>query len=351
MQDKDKSINSKSFNRNDNKQTTEDLKRLQSMDLGNKIQVTQARIMEWYNRNDKRCYVSFSGGKDSTVLADITAQVCLLFNCKLVLWFSDTGLEYPEVREHVKAFPQYLRDKYGIEVELIMDYPKDKSGKRITFRDVILSEGYPIISKEVALKLHDARRNPNGYSMQSFIEGSPKNIKYPKFKLVKYRYLLDAPFEISHKCCDIMKKNPSKQFEKESNLMPIIGTMACESNVRRTEWLKNGCNAFDNARPISRPLSFWLEQDILQYIKKYELPYPTVYGEIIKDEGGNLNTTGCDRTGCMFCGFGCHLEKEPNRFQRLRETHPKVWNYCMKPVEDGGLGMKEVLKYIDVKIE
>lgn len=38
------------------------------MDLSNKIQVTQARIMEWYNRNDKKCYISFSGGKDSTVL-------------------------------------------------------------------------------------------------------------------------------------------------------------------------------------------------------------------------------------------------------------------------------------------
>lgn len=67
----DKNINSKSFDKSDNKQTSEDLKRLQEMNLGNKIQVTQARIMEWYNRNDKNCYVSFSGGKDSTVLADI----------------------------------------------------------------------------------------------------------------------------------------------------------------------------------------------------------------------------------------------------------------------------------------
>ena len=127
--------------------------------------------------------------------------------------------------------------------------------------------------------------------------------------------------------------------------------MACESNARRTEWLKNGCNAFNNSRPMSRPLSFWVEQDILEYIKRYQLPYPTVYGEIIEDENGNLKTTGCDRTGCMFCGFGCHLEKEPNRFQKLKQTHPKVWEYCMKPISEGGLGMKDVLEFIGVKIE
>lgn len=126
--------------------------------------------MEWYNRNDKNCYVSFSGGKDSTVLADITAQVCSLFNCKIVLWFSDTGLEYPEVREHVKKFPQYLQNKYNIEVELVMDYPKDRNGKRITFRDVILNKGYPIITKEISRDVGVAQNNPDGKTAQKFIK-------------------------------------------------------------------------------------------------------------------------------------------------------------------------------------
>lgn len=331
--------------------TDADLREMQSRTLEDKIQTSFAKIMGAMVRYKNQVYVSFSGGKDSTVLADLVAKCCKMFECKLVLWFSDTGLEFPEIREHVKKFADWLREKYEIEVELIIDYPKDKKGKRITFRDVIMTEGYPIISKEVALKIRDARNNPNGYAMQSFVEGSPKNIKYPKFKLVKYHYLLDAPFKISHKCCDIMKKNPSKRFEKETGLIPIIGTMACESNARRTEWLKNGCNAFDNKRPMSRPMSFWLEQDVLRYLKKYEVPYPSVYGEIVEDENGNLKTTGEERTGCMFCGFGCHLEKEPNRFQKRKQTHPRQYEFCMKPVDEGGLGMREVLDYIGVKYE
>lgn len=352
MQEKDKNINSKQFNRSDNKQTIEDLQRLQSMDLCNKIQVTQARIMEWYNRNDKKCYVSFSGGKDSTVLADITAQICSLFNCKLVLWFSDTGLEYPEVREHVKKFPQYLEDKYSIEVELIMDYPKDKDGKRITFRDVILTKGYPMITKDISRDVGVAQNNPNGKTAQKFIKGSDYHKKYgDTWMLDKWSYLIKAPFHISNQCCSVMKKTPAHKFDKNSGLKPIIGTMACESINRRSQWLKYGCNSFDAKNPASKPMSFWKEQDVLEYIVKYDIPYPSVYGEIKQDKNGKYFTTGLERTGCVFCGFGCHIEKEPNRFQRLKQTHPKLYEYCMKSIENGGLGMQEVLEYIGVKIE
>ena len=141
------------------------------------------------------------------------------------------------------------------------------------------------------------------------------------------------------------------KYEKQTGRKPIIGTMACESSQRKINWIKDGCNAFNAKRPISKPLSFWTEQDILAYIKKYDLKYASVYGEIQSDVNGKLYTTKCDRTGCVFCGFGCQAESSPNRFQRLKHTHPKLWEYCMKPVEQGGLGMKDVLNYINVPIE
>ena len=150
--------------------------------------------------------------------------------------------------------------------------------------------------------------------------------------------------------------------------------MASESRLRYQKWLQNGCNAFENKRPVSQPLSFWTEQDILHYIKKFNLLYCSVYGDIVIDDGDDnqinlidyigeyepedrLKTTGCDRTGCIFCMFGCHLEKEPNRFQRLKETHPRQYQYCIGGGEmvDGkwqpskeGLGLGKVLDYIGV---
>lgn len=331
----------------ENKFTQEDLKRLQFYDLGNKIQISIARIMEFYNRYDKKCYISFSGGKDSTVLAWLAAQVCELFSCKLVLWFSDTGLEFPELREHVKTYSEWLKLTFSIEVETIIDTPKDKNGKRILFKDVILNEGYPILSKNISRQIGDVQKLGNDCWAARCFDGRETGM----YDMRRWKYVLDAPFKVSNKCCDIMKKRPAHKFTKQSGLMPIIGTMACESRQRKTEWLHNGCNAFDKKNPSSQPMSFWTEQDVLECLVKYKIPYPSVYGEILQNEKGIWYTTGYNRTGCMFCAYGCHLEKEPNRFQMLKETHPKIWNYCMKSIEDGGLGMRKVLEYIGVKVE
>ena len=147
-----------------------------------------------------------------------------------------------------------------------------------------------------------------------------------------------------------MKKKPAKKYEKATDSRAILGTMACEGRARQSTWLKHGCNAFDSTRPISQPMSFWTEQDVLEYLSLTEIPYASVYGDIVK-ENDKYRTTGCQRTGCVFCGFGCHLDQEPNRFQRLKEIHPKLWEYCMRDWDKGGLAMKNVLEYIGVKIE
>ncbi len=101
-------------------------------------------------------------------------------------------------------------------------------------------------------------------------------------------------------------------------------------------YLQYGCNAFDTTRPMSRPLAFWTEKDIWEYIEKYKITYPE---ELYK-------TLGYQRTGCMFCMFGTHMEKEPNKFQRMKETHPKQYEYCMNQ-----LGLAEVLDYLKIKKE
>ena len=313
----------------DNKYTSEDLKIMQSWPLERKIQVTQTRIIEWYQKNDGKVYISFSGGKDSTVLLDLVRRIYP----DVPAVFIDTGLEYPELREFVKTVPNVTWLK-----------------PEMNFRKVIETYGYPLISKDVAEKIYSARKG--GYALKRFDDDSEYNKKYGcRYSVSRWTWLKDSNIPISNKCCTEMKKKPAKKYEKETGNKPIVGTMACESRTRKAVWLKNGCNAFDSKRPISQPMSFWTEQDVLQYLKEFNIPYTSVYGEIKQEENGKYYTTGYDRTGCVFCGFGCHLEKEPNRFQRLKQTHPKLWNYCMKPWDEGGLGMKEVLDYIGVKYE
>ena len=78
----------------------EELKLMQNYPLWMKVEKTKQRIREWYEYYNGEVYVSFSGGKDSTVLLHIVRSVYP----DVEAVFSDTGLEYPEIKEFVKSF-------------------------------------------------------------------------------------------------------------------------------------------------------------------------------------------------------------------------------------------------------
>lgn len=346
---------------------------MQSLPLESKVLMTERRIAEWIERfGEDGVYVSFSGGKDSTVLLHMVRR--LYPNVPAV--FVDTGLEYPEIREFVKTIDNvvWLRPK-------------------MNFKKVIEKYGYPFFSKEISESIADSRRYINNLtneqknelkealkteSIPAEIMQAPVRVKQllgvkcknfgKMYDKSRYLFMADAPFDVSNKCCYVMKKYPLYKYNNETGRKAFIATMAYESKIRTAGWMKNGCNAFNGKYPSSKPMSFWTKQDVLCYIKENKLPICSVYGDIVVDyermrqyenqmslydygisEAGRplLKTTGADRTGCMFCGFGCHLEKSPNRFEQIKETHPKQYEYIMKPTTDGGLGYKNVIDWIN----
>lgn len=150
------------------------------------------------------------------------------------------------------------------------------------------------------------------------------------FNKEKWLPLSQMPFLISNYCCNVMKKSPLKKWQTANNhTVPYIATMASESSVRKQAWLRHGCNAFEGNKKSSQPMSFWTEQDVLEYIYRYDINIADVYGEVILRDDGIYETTGVDRTGCIFCGFGLHLEKGESRFEKLKQTHPKQYEYCI----------------------
>ena len=164
-------------------------------------------------------------------------------------------------------------------------------------------------------------------SLTRIMENTGNKSRYNK---TKWLSLCQMPFLISHYCCTVMKKSPMGIYSRQHHQYPYIGTMAEESNLRKSAWIRHGCNAFDSKKITSQPLSFWTEQDILIYIKRFNLDICSIYGEIETLENGKLHCTGCQRSGCVFCGYGSHLEKDGDkRFLILKETHPKQYNYCI----------------------
>lgn len=336
------------------------LRQYQSLPLLAKVHMSQARIREWYDHWDGNVCVSFSGGKDSTVLAHLVHE----YYPDVPLVFSNTGLEYPEIQAFARKMgATFVRPK-------------------MSFSEVISTYGYPIISKENAEAIYYARviRNSgvsmltaerkrielNGERTSKFevlnVQAMANNdgewkdwrrktllgtgafeIKKSMFNKEKWLPLCyETQFMISHKCCEVMKKRPMGSYHKQHKIYPIIGTLAEESKLREQAWIRHGCNAFEGTKKTSQPMSFWLEQDVLRYIVENDLEIASVYGDIVATDSdgmqydpkltqcGKLQCTGCDRTGCIFCGFGVHLEKGETRFQRLAKTHPKQYEYCMR---------------------
>lgn len=327
--------------------TKEDLRELQALPLDLKILKTKNRIKEFYDFFGGQVYVSFSGGKDSTVLLHIAREIYPDIEAVYV----NTGLEYPEVRQHVKSFNNvvFLRPK-------------------MRFDEVIKTYGYPVISKDVAQTVYYARIKNSKWAWRK-LNGLKPNTGEPSpymERYKKYKVLTEVDFNCSNFCCLIMKEAPLRKISESKK--PIVGIMASESVRRLDAWIKTGCNAFDSKKPMSKPMSFWTEQDVLHYIKENNIPIASVYGDVVYKENPDqiriedyglencgtekLCTTGCDRTGCIFCAFGAHLETGETRFERLRRTHPRQYEYCIGGGEyvDGiwqpnskGLGMAHVL--------
>jgi len=179
---------------------------MQSLSLEAKILKTKMRIREWYDHWNGEVYVSFSGGKDSTVLLHIVREEYP----HVPAVFVDTGLEYPEIREFVKTIDNVSWLK-----------------PEMNFKEVINTYGYPVISKRQAQSIREARTTKSEILYKLRMTGIRENGEYSSYSKIseKYKNLVTAPFKISDQCCNIMKKKPIKKYVKETGGYSINGVM------------------------------------------------------------------------------------------------------------------------------
>lgn len=299
---------------NPENRTVEQLRRLQNLPLEQKINLTKRRIEQFFTEMNNRGCISLSFGKDSTVLVDIVRKI----EKDTPAIFVNTGLEYPENIE------------FGRKIDNVI-WIKPK----MSFFKVIKKYGYPVISKDVSMNISRYKNTKSDLQKELRAVGgiNPTSGKIQKRSIpLQWQWLINAPFDVSDKCCIVMKEEPMTKYQKENNLFPFVGTMAGESKRRSEMWLKRGCNMFDLKTPQSRPLSFWTDKDIWEYIHKYNLPYSKIYD------------MGETRTGCMFCLFGCQYNDNRKRFERMKILHPKHYKAAEKS------GVIDVLHYLDRKL-
>lgn len=254
----------------------------------------------------KSIHVCCSGGIDSCALVHFVHSV----DKTIKVVFSDTGQEFSEIK------------KMAVKLSDTVVRPK------IPFHVVVEKYGYPAISKNQARNISDVQ-NPTEKNLKTrtlrltgIKSNGQKGVSAGRISNC-YMHLIDK-VKLSDKCCDYLKKQPLKKYEKNNNSVPIIGEQASESDQRFMSWSNNGCFSDKGIHPFY----IFAKHDILTYILKYDIEYPVeIYGEIIMGDDGYLTTSGEKRTGCCGCLFGIKFDKK--RFVRLREIDPKKWNYYM----------------------
>ena len=214
-------------------------------------------------------YLSYSAGLDSTVLLHMIRKI---LGNDVPAVFSNTGLEFPEIVRFARKAPG--------EFEEI--YPRDKSGRRITFKQIVEQHGFPLISKETAMKIEKLRHGKLSERYRNYLLNGDERGKFGMLAK-KWRFLLDTEFDTSQKCCDKMKKKPFKEYENRTGRKPYIGTTQDEGFMRAHLYASTGCNVYDGKKIKSQPLGFWNRQDVLRYAVENDVEICSVYGDIKQD--------------------------------------------------------------------
>lgn len=245
--------------------------------------------------------VSFSGGNDSTALSLIVVD---MMGLKVPHIMSNTRLEYPETIRNAKAWEKRLADR---GVELHVAYPDKRPA------EVWREDGIPLFSKEIATRYR-----------QWISTGNDNHLKYvPEYLIPKLQKLRDAGIKLTEKCCDELKKKPMKAMRETLGLKgSITGTRAQESKARKLGYLQRGALYFStrNGQWICNPLVHWLKEDIEEMHAMHDIEI-----EQIPTESG--------RSGCVNCGFGCHIETKKGRensLQILKLRNPTMHKKTME---------------------
>lgn len=267
-------------------------------------------IIEKYG--EENFYISFSGGKDSTIVHHLVDMA--LPNNKIPRVFINTGIEYLDMVKHVKELAK--NDKR------IVIY---NSGVHIT--KMLKKYGYPFKSKEHAHKVATFQNSGYGKTVRAYINGKKPNgeksfIKCPN--ILKYQFTNLCNLKISEKCCDKLKKEVANRYQKQNKKnITIIGTRIAEGGTRRVH---KECAVFDrnNNLKIFKPINPCNDEWCEWFIEKYNIKLCKLY----------YPPFNFKRTGCAGCPFALELQDQLNVMRRLLPIDYERSMYIWKPVYD-----------------
>ena len=252
-------------------------------------------------------YLSYSGGKDSHFLYWFIKEYLKRDDIKIV--GINTYMEHHEIRDRI------------LKNSDVVLYPKIKPF------EIKEKYGIPCFSKMQDDIIDRYQRGSRARSTMERIYGVDSSGRdWTRYKLnntAKTKLLDGTLHKISPKCCKYLKKEPARQFEKDTGLKPILGVRGGESALRKSKY--KSCFTKDKKFTPIHDLSAELLEKI---IKKYNIEVPKVYNYI-------------KRTGCMGCPYGSWKHDTEKELQLINENQRNfVCQYFKESYEVLGIEVK-----------
>ena len=179
---------------------------------------------------EENFYLSFSGGKDSTVLSALV-DLAIPDN-KIPRVYANTGIELNIVRDFV--FNVARSDDRFVIIK-----------PSVPIKQMLEKDGYPFKSKKHAKKLGTYQRNGWTKTTQNYLYPSDECKTFACPKILRYQFSEDFKLKVDYKCCVNLKENPLREWAKENHKpIAIVGIMKSEGGSR----LKGKCLAFNNKK-------------------------------------------------------------------------------------------------------
>lgn len=272
-------------------------------------------------------YISFSGGKDSTILHYLIDMA--LPNNNIPRVFINTGIEYKAIVEFVKNLQK--EDDRIIIVN---------SG--VNIKQMLEKYGYPFKSKEHSLKVSEWKKGSRSKSIMNYKNGFD-NIKSSRFQCPKkllYQYNDDFKLKLSNKCCYKLKKEVVTKWEKASKkVITITGMRKAEGGQRAGM----NCLVTKKDKVVKfHPLSIIKDSFEDWFLKQYQIKLCKLY----------YPPYNFKRTGCKGCPFALDLK---DILENMRLYFPDEYEQCLKlwkPVYDeySRIGYRGFSKYYQMSL-
>lgn len=266
---------------------------------------------------EENFYLSFSGGKDSTVLSALLDMACP--GNKIPRVYANTGIEYKMIFD----FVQETKEKDHLWELIILKPTKN-------IRQMLEEDGYPFKSKyhSMIVGIWQNRGIDKSETVKNYLElqtpksGVKKHGSHLCPKILRYQFYEGAPFKISDKCCDRIKKEPLHKFQKERNKpYAIIGIMSSEGGQRETAqclaFQGDKLKAFQPLAPVTKEWEDWfIDEFNIKICDIYKSPY------------------NYERTGCKGCPFNPKLQESLDILEKYFPNERKQCETIWKPVYD-----------------